>query len=1493
MPCQFNDDMRKKLLFCLLFFTIFSVTKKELSGSSFLQDLPSKQDDAQIEVIAVFAPSEESGLPGIMTEIKPRSIEPKKYFWKLTAENNILPAQFREAPNPVFYFPAKGLYILEVKAMDQYGNSEQSMVNIQVSKDEVVLFYPDEEDIVFTYQQFTNPSEVWNRLELTGYSAKPATLLGQPWYIVAGGGLTASGIAVALWPESDDPTPPLKANDLLMQLNCPEGTTVFPLQNDEGQGLFIESISGLSADVGELIPPDQILIYGGLKQDLIFTYTIGDEFGQQSSAEVRINVMLPTMELQNHQLKVKAGESIQLNLLENAICSNCKIIDIEQPLTGSFSLEDNLFIYTADIDFGDDFQLQYTVEDECGQQKEATILIEVTPFCDVEFTFEKGLPDCGLDNGWLEVVVDPAGDFAFLWENGSMVNRIEDLSSAEYSLTITDQLNGCEYSETVLLDEKEATYAEVLNTVGGNCLNSADAELELNSPREGILNIAISGENLNEETTVSITDQMTVSLSQLWSELFWEAGNYTLEIGLNEAGDQCVQTLSFSLEEIPTDLTTMDDEYSVPSGQSLNGNVLENDEGTGLIVSSFAEPEFGSLSIEENGDFIFETTEDESGTIIVEYEVTDSCGYTGSALLIIEVFPCVLDFELEVTNTPCGEEIGRVEILVDDPTLYEFEWSAGGDGSVSEGLAEGNYKVTITEIETACSEEVEFEIQTLPPVAMTDSFQVFVNDTLSGNLLINDTGLDLIVLDYGPQTGSLEVEETGGFTYFSTDDFTGKAEFWYLIEDACGGTDSGVIIINVLPLTCEPDVVIEADSATCGLADAMVVALIMADCDYEVIWHDDSRGDTLFNQAAGNYELKVVTGGGGFEQDTLVFSYTIFEKNPEYIIEVFTENPNCYKNGQILLDLISPGDGEFKVVVETPSGRDTIFTSDNSLELGDKLELDAGDYLIFVKDISLECELADTLSLHLEEDEVLFELVNDTLILFSGENMSFDLFANDTGTGLMLVDIEDPPFGSLTTAANGKGDYSVDLPDHGIFILEYRAKDTCDRESSAFLVIEVILPPCEFEVDFEKNDSDCGYDNGAILTSITPEGQYTYLWSNGAETKELSDLAAGTYTLTVTDELRLCSLEFEAEINEKASNWIQDVNIIPEGCALEADIILDLLAPDNDQLNIVINGGAYNNFQLTVPHGTVSLNDYVGFTAGIYFLDVTPLGSQSYCKENTSAQIVFISNPVSFSVTQSIPPSSPQGSNGQISIEINGGFPPYSLYLNGEHHATTSQNSYTFFNLSQGTYEIEVVDAQSCSGGTETVDLFISGNFWLKNHAPLTTFSHEHHPIKPFIAELIEFHPGDIEETNYYPLHSVGLSLQWETPGNWLAEVRLHQNTAISAYQLTNSQNLMDWNKISTAQLSLSKVFSLLEKTNGYLGAGSSLLQHKRELSWGTLMQSDIVAVQNTDQSLLMKGGFQWNLSEGISLESGLSLEYFFQQKKSTYQLEVQLRYDF
>src|SRR5690606_39382556 len=49
-------------------------------------------------------------------------------------------------------------------------------------------------------------------------------------------------------------------------------------------------------------------------------------------------------------------------------------------------------------------------------------------------------------------------------------------------------------------------------------------------------------------------------------------------------------------------------------------------------------------------------------------------------------------------------------------------------------------------------------------------------------------------------------------------------------------------------------------------------------------------------------------------------------------------------------------------------------------------------------------------------------------------------------------------------------------------------------------------------------DATCIAENGSI--SVTASGgtePYTYLWSNGATTQSITELAAGSYTVTVTD----------------------------------------------------------------------------------------------------------------------------------------------------------------------------------------------------------------------------------------------------------------------------------------------------------------------------------------------------------------------------------------
>lgn len=61
-------------------------------------------------------------------------------------------------------------------------------------------------------------------------------------------------------------------------------------------------------------------------------------------------------------------------------------------------------------------------------------------------------------------------------------------------------------------------------------------------------------------------------------------------------------------------------------------------------------------------------------------------------------------------------------------------------------------------------------------------------------------------------------------------------------------------------------------------------------------------------------------------------------------------------------------------------------------------------------------------------------------------------------------------------------------------------------------------PSLPFQATANVTDEACNQQNGAInLTVSYGQTPYTYQWSNGANTKDLKNIAAGTYTCTITD----------------------------------------------------------------------------------------------------------------------------------------------------------------------------------------------------------------------------------------------------------------------------------------------------------------------------------------------------------------------------------------
>ena len=93
-------------------------------------------------------------------------------------------------------------------------------------------------------------------------------------------------------------------------------------------------------------------------------------------------------------------------------------------------------------------------------------------------------------------------------------------------------------------------------------------------------------------------------------------------------------------------------------------------------------------------------------------------------------------------------------------------------------------------------------------------------------------------------------------------------------------------------------------------------------------------------------------------------------------------------------------------------------------------------------------------------------------------------------------------------------------------------------------------------------------DGSIDVTVSGGTGVYTYAWSNGATSEDLSDLGAGTYSVVATDE-NGCSVSIEVEITESDAMAISETH-----------------ASDYTGFGVSCNGATDGSIDVTVTGGT-------------------------------------------------------------------------------------------------------------------------------------------------------------------------------------------------------------------------------------------------------------------------------------------------------------------
>lgn len=198
-------------------------------------------------------------------------------------------------------------------------------------------------------------------------------------------------------------------------------------------------------------------------------------------------------------------------------------------------------------------------------------------------------------------------------------------------------------------------------------------------------------------------------------------------------------------------------------------------------------------------------------------------------------------------------------------------------------------------------------------------------------------------------------------------------------------------------------------------------------------------------------------------------------------------------------------------------------------------------------------------------------------------------------------------------------------------------------------------------------------DGGASVSIVGGTSPYSYLWSNAASTASLTGVAAGTYTVTVTDN-NGCTASANVTIGE------------PTAMNLIATVI------SNVSCNSASDGSASANASGgTAPYSyswssSSSGATVTNLTAGTYTVTATDANG---C---TATANVTVTDPSALSSQVNTTDVNCSGANnGSVTATISGGSAPYTYSWNNPNIAGNSS-----LTLSAGTYILTVTDANGC-----------------------------------------------------------------------------------------------------------------------------------------------------------------------------------------------------
>ena len=241
--------------------------------------------------------------------------------------------------------------------------------------------------------------------------------------------------------------------------------------------------------------------------------------------------------------------------------------------------------------------------------------------------------------------------------------------------------------------------------------------------------------------------------------------------------------------------------------------------------------------------------------------------------------------------------------------------------------------------------------------------------------------------------------------------------------------------------------------------------------------------------------------------------------------------------------------------------------------------------------------------------------------------------------------------------------------------------DAAGNETNATILLE---EPTELTASISPK-SPASTDNADGQATVKVEGgtgDFTYKWDTGETAATATTLAAGSHTVTVTDQAG-CTATADIEIGE---------DILPLAIELKEENKITCAGETNGAITVDLSGGK-GPFEFQWGQENITGENPKGLAAGQYQLTVTDAAG------NVTKAAILLEEPIALSA--SITPNSPAtpgNADGQATAKVEGGTGDYSYkWDTGETEATATT-------LATGNHTLTITDQAACTT-TATIEI--------------------------------------------------------------------------------------------------------------------------------------------------------------------------------------------